>query len=223
MSVSTPVIEPELKTTVFKTRGHALSKDELAFCAETVRAGGVVVFPTDTVYGIGCNAFNPDAIARVYKIKGRSYTKPLPVLLADAGQLTLVAKEIHAETDLLIEKYWPGPLTLVFKTAPIALNATRGKQTIAVRVPDHKFVRDLLVSVHIPLAATSANASGKPPLVRGADVRKEFSGKVDVIIDGGDCPVGEASSVVDATHVPFTILREEAISKAELTRALKLG
>ncbi len=211
-----------MKTKVLKVRGNKLDAKQLAFCTETIRAGGVVIFPTDTVYGVGCNAFNPHAIERIYKLKGRSYTKPLPILLASADQLRFVAKEVHREATVLIETYWPGPLTLVFKTSPLALHAARGKDTIAVRVPKSDVASMLLAAVQVPLATTSANPSGKPAFHKGTDVHKHFFGKVDVIVDGGVCPVGEASSVVDVTHVPFTILREEAVSRKELARKLRL-
>ena len=212
-----------MKTKVFKVKNCALNREQLDFCAEVIRAGGVIVFPTDTVYGVGCNAFHPVAIERIYKLKGRSYTKPLPVLLSSAEQLVFIARDVPNEATVLIETYWPGPLTLVFKTAPLAVHAARGKATIAVRVPKSNVAQTLLAAVQVPLATTSANASGKPAMTSGVTVKKFFTDKVDVIIDGGECPVGEASSVVDVTHVPFTILREEAVSKAELTRKLKLG
>ncbi len=199
------------------------TKQALRVCEQTIQRGGVIVFPTDTVYGVGCNAFSHDGIEKIYRLKGRSYSKPLPVLLAHAHQLPLVAKDVPAETAVLIDEYWPGPLTLVLKTSQFALNASRGKPTIAVRVPDHRLVRELLNAVQVPLATTSANKSGHDSLSRAADVKKIFMNKVDVIVDGGDCPGGVASSVIDATHVPFTVFREGAISKAELIRVLKLG
>lgn len=186
----------------------------------TLKIGGVIVFPTDTVYGIGCNAFHPEAIRRIYALKGRQYSKPLPLLLAETGQLPLVAKDVPKEAVRLMEAYWPGALTLVFKTAPLALNAARGKSTIAVRIPDHGVVRQLLEHLSLPLAATSANISGKPSLKTGAQAKKIFLSKVDVIIDGGPCEVGRESSVVDASHFPFTILREGAVSKPELLQKM---
>lgn len=213
MSASTPVIELKRK----------LSQDDLTLCERVIQSGGVIAFPTDTVYGLGCNAFDPHAIEKIYKLKGRSYTKPLPILLPDPGSLSLVASDIAAGVDTLISHYWPGALTLVFKTGPLALHAARGKSTIAVRVPDHALVQQLLHAVGVPLATTSANKSNHPALASGAMVKKQFLGKVDLIIDGGDCPVGQASTVLDVTHSSFTVLRQGAIDKAHITKTLKLG
>jgi len=111
----------------------------------------------------------------------------------------------------------------VVKTGPLATGASRGKSTIAVRVPDHGVLRDLLQRAGIPLATTSANRSGRPEVTDGADAVRQFSGHVDIIIDGGRCPVGRPSSVVDVTHFPFVVLREGAVSKRELERCLRVA
>lgn len=177
--------------------------------------------PTDTVYGIACSAFKVDAIKKIYEIKGRNYSKPLPILMRDSSQLGLIAKDIPKETKKLIDRYWPGPLTLVLKTNEMALAASRGKDTIAVRVPDHGVIRQVLDSTGIPLAATSANLSGEEAISSGKKIREVFADLVDLILDGGDCKVGTASSVVDATHYPFTVLREAAISKKNLLETLE--
>lgn len=209
-----------IKTRVVKAKNGALRPEDLSYCVEAVRAGGVVIFPTDTVYGIGCNAFHHEAVQRVYRLKGRDYKKPLPILLESSDQLGLVAAEVLPEASALIEAFWPGPLTLVVKTGPLAMHAARGRHSIAVRVPDHGVVRDLLAGTNVPLAATSANRSGKKSMKTGASVLKEFSGKVDVIIDGGACPIGRESSVVDVSHFPFSVLREGALTRSRLARAL---
>ena len=210
------------KTVVVKAHRERLSPESLTACAALLQAGGVIVFPTDTVYGIGCNAFHLDAINRIYEIKGRSYSKPLPVLLGKPGHLPLVAHDVSAKAFPLIEAYWPGPLTLVVNTAPMALAASRGKNTIAVRVPDHGVIRQILSVTGLPLASTSANLSGKIPSRTFDDVKKAFFGRVDMIIDGGRCPLGRESSVVDVTHDSFLVLREGAISKRDLVKTMKL-
>jgi tRNA threonylcarbamoyl adenosine modification protein (Sua5/YciO/YrdC/YwlC family) len=137
-----------------------------------IQSGGVVVFPTDTVYGIGCNAFSHEGIEKIYKLKGRSYTKPLPVLLAHVHQLPLVARDVVPETAPLIDEYWPGALTLVLKTSSFAMHVSRGKSTIAVRVPDHRLVRELLNATSVPLATTSANKSGHESIFKADEVKK---------------------------------------------------
>jgi L-threonylcarbamoyladenylate synthase len=212
-----------IETRVHQMKEGRLGDDALHDCAIALSAGGLVVVPTDTVYGIACAAFNPDAVRRVYELKGRRYSKPLPVLISSASQLSLVAADIPDEAFRLIDAFWPGALTLVFKTAPLATLAAHGRATIAIRVPDHGVVRLLLDGAGVPIAATSANRSGEPSLTRGADAVKHFRGKVDVIVDGGDCARGRESSVVDASRFPFSVLREGAISKGDLERCLRVA
>lgn len=211
------------ETQFFRCSGKKLSPSALQACVTALQAGGTIIFPTDTVYGLACNAFHPAAIARIYKLKGRSYSKPLPILLNDASQLPFVATEVLEEARKLIEIHWPGALTLVFKTAPLALHAARGKSTIAVRVPDHPFARQILSAAQLPLATTSVNISGRKAVVSGEEAKKVFQGKVDVIIDGGPCDIGHESTVLDVTHFPFSVLREGALSKTQLARVLNLN
>jgi len=217
---ASPLKKRQLKSIVIRCR-EILSKAEIKECLGVLNSGGVMVIPTDTVYGIACNAFNFRAVQRVYGLKGRSYHKPLPIFLNSTHQLPLVAKEIPREAGPLIKKYWPGPLTLIFKTLSLALVASGGRETIAVRVPDHGVVKDILDKIKVPLAVTSANISGKKSFRTGKDVRKAFSDKVDLIIDAGRCRLGVESTIVDVTHYPFTVLREGAISKANLLKCLQ--
>jgi len=212
-----------VETRVHRMKDGRLGDKALHDCVLALAGGGLVVLPTDTVYGIACGAFDPVAVRRVYDLKGRSYSKPLPVLIPNASQLSLVAAEVPTEAYRLIGAYWPGALTLVLKTAPLAALAAHGRPTIAVRVPDHGAVRTLLDSTGVPIAATSANQSDEPSITEGAEVVKQFMGKVDVIIDGGTCAVGRESSVVDASQYPFSMLREGAISRAELERCLRVA
>lgn len=212
-----------LKTKIIKAKQGKLSAAQLDVCREAIERGGLIVFPTDTVYGLGCNAFHMAAIKKIYELKGRSYTKALPILLGDVSQLPLVASEIVPQVSVLTEEYWPGALTLVFKTAPLAMVATRGRSTVAIRVPDHKLAQQILTCVHVPLATTSVNTSGEPSITKGTEAVKLFDGRVDVIVDGGACDWRKESSVVDATHFPFTILRQGVISKTDLAKQLKLA
>lgn len=205
-----------MTTLILKPRNKLLNKEELRTCIDIIQEGGLVVFPTDTVYGVGCNAFNWNSVRRIYSLKGRHYHKPLPILLGDVHQINLVAKEISLEAQHLMKAFWPGALTLIFKTAPLALHATRGKSTVAVRIPALGLIRQILAHTPFPLAATSANKSGQKSLKTGAEVRIAFEGKVDLIIDGGPCQVGHESTVLDVTHYPFSVLREGAIKKSKL-------
>ena len=210
------------RTMVLRPGRAGLDAAGLRLCLDIADRGGLIVFPTDTVYGIGCNAFRPDAIAAIYALKGRSYAKPLPILVAGRHHLSLVAAEVPKEASPLIDAFWPGPLTLVFKTAPMAIQAARGRSTIAVRVPGNKTARQILEGVNLPLATTSANRSGGLAAVTGRDAVALFRGKVDLIVDGGRCAIARESSVVDASSHPFTVLREGAISKRELEKKLRV-
>ncbi len=227
MSASTPAIEPDASAAVRKTpvlkpvRGR-LKKGDLQLCVDILERGGVIIFPTDTVYGMACSAFKLEGINRIYELKGRDYAKPLPVFLADAEQLGLIANDVPKEATRLIEEFWPGPLTLVLKTAPQALHVVRGKSTVAVRIPDHGLVRQILLAVHVPLAVTSANKSGQPSLKTGHEVAKQFEGLIEAIVDGGSCRIGRESTVVEASQFPFSILRQGSLSKEKLAHALNL-
>jgi L-threonylcarbamoyladenylate synthase len=187
-----------------------------------LREGGVAVFPTDTVYGIGASVFRPGAIRRIYRLKGRSYKKPLPLLVADPRQAEPLVEPLSDRLRRLLRDRWPGPLTVVFRTSSLGKLATGGKETVAVRVPDHPAARALLKAVGSPLAVTSANPSGKPPAATGAAARRMFGGRVEVLWDGGRCPVGVASTVLDASSLQWTLVREGAVKKKELLKYLDL-
>lgn len=223
MSASTRGTAPKKKTRVIHVRDGQLSADLMLECARVAREGGLLVFPTDTVYGLACNAFDPAAVKRIYGLKGRSYTKALPVLLSSAEMAPLVVKSISSDARKLMEAFWPGALTLVLEVTPLLSHATRGKSTIAIRVPKYPLLQSLLAGVGLPLAVTSANKSGRGSIINGKDVVELFNGKVDVIIDAGACPGGKESSVVEAVHYPFSILREGALSKKILEQTLGLA
>jgi L-threonylcarbamoyladenylate synthase len=182
----------------------------------------VAVFPTDTVYGIGASVFRPLAVKRIYKLKGRSYKKRLPLLVADRAQAEPLVEPLSDRLKRLLDDYWPGPLTVVFKTSSLGRLATGGKETVAIRVPDHPAARAILKGFGAPMAVTSANPSGKPPAVTGAAARRMFGGKADVLVDGGRCPGGVASTVLDASSFQWTLVREGAVSKKTLLKYLDL-
>ena len=182
--------------------------------------GGVAVFPTDTVYGLGAGIFRPEAIRRIYTLKGRSHRKPLPLLVAHLKQAEALVEPLSRRLRRLLGDYWPGPLTVVFKTSPLGQWVTGGKDTVAIRVPKHPAALALLKAMRCPLAVTSANRSGKPPAVTGGEALRIFGGRVDALLDGGRCPEGEPSTVLDAAHEPWTLVREGAVRKKELLRYL---
>ena len=227
-----------LETRIFFTPGGRVPGAILRETVAVLRSGGVAVFPTDTVYGIGASAFRPESIRRIFKLKGRSYRKPFPLLVADRAQAygfegVVVDAADRAQAEPLVEPlskrlkrllddHWPGPLTVVLKTSSLGRLATGGKETVAVRVPDHPAARALLKAFGAPLATTSANPSGKPPAVTGAAARKTFGGRVEILWDGGRCPRGTASTVLDASTLQWTLIREGAVPRRTLLKYLDI-
>lgn len=208
-------------TRIFRV-GRKVPSKILRHTVRVLNAGGLVVFPTDTVYGLGASVFRPAAIRRIYRLKGRSYKKPLPLLVAGRSQAEPLVEPISARLRRLVNDYWPGPLTVVFRTSSLGRLITGGRESVAVRVPDHAAARALLKAFGGPLAVTSANRSGRPPSVTGAAARKIFGGKADVVWDGGRCPRGVASTVLDASGPEWTLVREGAVPRRTLLKYLGL-
>ena len=199
-----------------------LSADETAIrrAIQVLKGGGLVVFPTDTVYGVGAHAFMPKAVEKLYTAKIRPRDKAIPILLAKVEDLALVAEEIPEVAWELMERFWPGGLTLVLpKKAAVPDMVTAGQPNVAVRVPDHPVPRALIEGLGAPLAATSANLSGHPSPVTAEEVRAELGGRIELILDGGRCPGGIPSTVLDLTADPPAILRQGAIA-AEKIKAI---
>ena len=188
--------------------------------AGLLRAGQVVAFPTDTVYGVGALYSDEEAVERIYWVKGRPETKGIPILLASAPDVSLVA--VPNETAaLLMEAFWPGPLTLVLPKREHVPAAVSRVETVAVRVPNHGLVRALIAAAGAPLAVTSANCSGEPPTTNPAAVYEMLGGRVAAIVDGGLAPGGIPSTIVDCTADPPQILRRGPIPASGIADALK--
>ena len=197
------------------------SEEAIGVAARILAEGGLVAFPTDTVYGVGAHAFQPDAVERIYVAKIRPRDKAIPILLARADDLVLVAEGITETAWLLAERFWPGGLTLVLpKKAKVPDVVSAGGPTVAVRVPDHPVFLALVAALGAPLAATSANLSGRPSLITAQDVEAELGGRIELILDGGACTGGVPSTVLDLTTDPPTILRAGAIVEEEINAAL---
>ncbi len=182
-------------------------------------AGGVVAFPTDTVYGVGALVTDAAAIAGLYEVKARPPDKAIPVLLADSEQLPQVASEVNAIAQRLAARFWPGALTLIVLRRAGLPEILASNQTVGVRVPDHPAARALLAAAG-PLAVTSANLSGGPDCRTAAEVEAQLGGRLALILDGGETPGGVPSTVVDTTGEELYILRAGPISDAELQAAL---
>ncbi len=189
----------------------------LAQAVEILRAGGVVAFPTDTVYGLGACAWDAAAVAQLYVAKGRAESKAIPILLASADALGEVADQVPPLAWALAARFWPGPLTLVVpRQARVPDVVTGGGNTVAVRVPNHPVALQLIKALGEPLAATSANLSGAPSPVSADDVLSQLRGRIPLILDGGPCPGGLASTVLDLTREPPVILRRGPVSREDL-------
>jgi L-threonylcarbamoyladenylate synthase len=184
-----------------------------------LKKGGAVVFPTETVYGLGALAFNKKAVKKIFKIKGRPGDNPLIVHIGDIKQLNRLTDEIPPESKKLIQKFWPGPLTLVFKKRKkVPSIVTAGLKTVAVRMPSHPIALRLLKILNEPVAAPSANRSGRPSPTRYLDVVQELGDRADFILDGGNSKHGLESTVLDVTKKPFRVLRHGSISEETLKK-----
>ncbi|MFA9428788.1 L-threonylcarbamoyladenylate synthase [Egicoccus sp. AB-alg2] len=191
--------------------------DGLARACAALRAGELVAFPTETVYGLGADARRADAVARVFAAKGRPADNPLIVHLADAGQVGSVVSRWTPLARSLAATFWPGPLTIVVDAADTLPSVTTGGlSTVAVRVPDHPVAEALLRAVDLPVAAPSANRSGRPSPTEARHVADDLGDAVAVVVDGGPCPVGVESTVVDARGPRPVVLREGSITREDL-------
>jgi len=186
-----------------------------------LKKGGVIAFPTDTVYGLGADAFNSVAVQRIYEIKDRSESNPFPLLIADMKQLAALAEPIPELARFLARQFWPGGVTLVLSKIDSVPAYLASGPTIAVRVPNHPTCLALLQDLARPVIGTSANLSGQPPALTADEVRQQLGDRIDLIIDGGECPGGKESTVVDITREPPVVLRQGIIPSHEIDRAYK--
>jgi L-threonylcarbamoyladenylate synthase len=185
-----------------------------------VKRGELVVFPTDTVYGVGCDPFNVRAIDAIYEAKGRERQKAIPLLLSGADQLGAVSSELPEAAKLLASHFWPGALTLVVPQSASLPDELGGGDTIAVRVPDHAELRDFIAACGGLLAATSANQSGQRDAVNAQQAADYLGEHVALILDGGETPGNVPSTVVDCTSDPPRVLRAGALAPALLRQVL---
>ena len=189
---------------------------------EIIKAGGLVAFPTETVYGLGGDALNPESSAKIYAAKGRPSDNPLIVHIADMDALYPIVKLVPEAAVRLAEKYWPGPLTMVFKKKDIVPDETTGGlDTVAVRMPSHKVALALISASGGYIAAPSANVSGRPSPTLAEHVAEDMNGRIDMIIDGGAVEIGLESTIVDMTSKQPLILRPGYITKEMLEQVLR--
>ena len=183
--------------------------------AQILSAGGLIAFPTDTIYGVAGDPFNPESLKKIYLAKQRPDEKALPVLIGSLDQLARLVSSLSPVVDALAKAFWPGPLTLVLPKHPDLSPELSAYPTVGVRMPDHPFTLALLGQTG-PLATTSANISGGPNPTTAQEVLAQLGGRIDLVLDGGPTPGPAASTVVDVSTPDFKILREGPISLSDL-------
>lgn len=201
-----------MKTKIFKMNPDKPDITELKICADIIKNGGTVAFPTETVYGLGANALDVDAVKKIFAAKGRPGDNPLILHISKPEDIEKYATIFTDEAKNLAKVFWPGPISLILprkETVPDAV--TGGLNTVAFRIPSNKIARELIALSDLPIAAPSANLSGKPSPTEGSHVIDDLFGKVDAIIDAGKCKVGLESTVVDMVSSPAAVLRPGGI------------
>ena len=198
----------------------ALDADSIPRAITILRAGGLVAFPTDTVYGVGSLAFNGPAVESIYAAKDRPVEKAIPILLSSVEELDKVARRVPPMARRLAVMFWPGPLTMIIPKAASLPEQVSGTANVAVRVPDHPAALRLLAKTG-PMAVTSANLSGQPSPDTAEEVMKQLNGRIPLILDGGRTPGGTPSTLVDCTSREPKILREGPVSLQEILKVLK--
>ena len=200
-----------IKTEIFKIDPDDPDVKIIDRCARIIVKGGLVAFPTETVYGLGASALDEDAVDRIYKVKNRPRTKPLAIQVADIKTIEKMGYRLTPAAMALASVFWPGPLTMVLEDA--------SGRKMGFRMPAHKVALGLLKKTGLPIAVPSANLSGEPPAKNARDVRKSFDGKIEAILDGGEAYIGVESTVVDLAGDEPKILREGAISRERILEA----
>ena len=199
----------------------ASAAETAQIAANLIKKGELVAIPTETVYGLGANGLDENAVAKIFEAKGRPQDNPLILHLSEAGEMEHYCHDIPKEAYLLAEKFWPGPLTMVLPAKNIVpKRTTGGLSTVAVRCPDSGITREIIRLSGVPLAAPSANISGKPSTTTAQHVRHDHDGRIAAIVDGGNCRVGVESTIVDLTDSPARLLRPGGITPEQLVEVL---
>lgn len=214
--------ERNMDTKVIRIQDKNRPRDtELAEAAEILREGGLVAFPTETVYGLGANALNGDAARKIYAAKGRPSDNPLIAHISCMEELKPLVREIPEAGRRLAEKFWPGPLTMIFpKSDLVPVQTTGGLDTVAVRMPSDPVANRLIALAGVPVAAPSANTSGRPSPTTAEHVIEDMDGKIEMILDGGAVGIGVESTIVDVSGPVPVLLRPGAVTMEMLTETL---
>ena len=196
-------------------------EEQLDAAAGIVRAGGLVAFPTETVYGLGANALDPEAAKKIYAAKGRPSDNPLIVHIADKEAVSGLAERVGEQAERLMNAFWPGPLTMILpKKEIVPKETTGGLATVAIRMPSHPVAAELIRRAGVPIAAPSANASGRPSPTRAEHVLTDLNGRIPLILDGGEVGIGVESTIVDLSGEVPVILRPGYITREQLSEVL---
>lgn len=199
------------------TKRYISCTDELV---GIMRGGGLIAVPTETVYGLAGNGLDEKAVAEIYEVKGRPEVKPLSLMVHDAASMERYCENVPPQAYTLAKKFWPGPLTIVMKAKPCVPEIVRaGGETVGLRCPDHLLTLELLEKSGVPFAAPSANPSGEPSPKNADSVLKYFDGKIDAVLDGGECGIGCESTLIDLSRTPYRILRQGALPADEIADA----
>ena len=210
----------ETKRIVIEDRNH-IKDEELKEAAGLLRSGGLVAFPTETVYGLGGNALDEDAARKIYAAKGRPSDNPLIAHVSCVEEVEPLVKEIPEAGRKLMEAFWPGPLTMIFpKSEKVPYGTTGGLDTVAIRMPDDPVANRLIALAGVPVAAPSANTSGRPSPTTADHVWQDMNGRIDMIIDGGPVGIGVESTIVDVSSAVPAVLRPGAITMEMLEEVL---
>ena len=207
-----------METKIIKISEDDVSEDKFREAGQIIRDGGLVAFATETVYGLGADALNKEASAKIYAAKGRPSDNPLIVHIADVKALDELAKDVDEKTRMLAEAFWPGPLTMIVNKSDIVpYSITGGLDTVAIRMPNHRVALGLIKASGRYIAAPSANTSGRPSTTEAEHVIEDLNGKIDMIIDSGAVKIGLESTIVDMTSKVPTILRPGYITREALS------
>ncbi|MDF2568280.1 MAG: hypothetical protein K0R90_1736, partial [Oscillospiraceae bacterium] len=202
---------------MFDTKILKPTKENLLLCAKLLKDGELIGMPTETVYGLAANAFDGDAVKKIFKAKGRPQDNPLIVHISDISMLGSIAAKVPKLAHELAERFWPGPLTIILpKAAHIPLAVTAGLDTVAVRIPSHEVAKELIKCCEFPLAAPSANLSGSPSPTKAEHVFQDLQGRIPFVIDGGECEIGLESTVVTLSEDTIKILRPGGVTVHDL-------
>ena len=198
-----------------------LSVGDVARAAAILRSGGLAAIPTETVYGLGADGLNPAAVENIFHAKGRPQDNPLILHVPDDSWLARYCKDIPETAYVLTRRFWPGPLTLILPRKPVVPDVvTAGLDTVGVRCPDHSLTCAIIAAAGVPVAAPSANTSGRPSPTTAAHVLDDMDGKIDAVVDGGACSVGVESTIVDLTCTPPRLLRPGGVTLEALREVL---